>query len=329
MKFPIRHDHGPTLSAVHRPISRRSSHAARSDDGITLVEVLVSFLVLMIVIIPLTYLLTSEVQQAASSKNQVAALGLAEKWVEYLSTAEDPPPALGSLAVDTDKPLIPKLPNGTPVPSTTIGGTTFLIRSEYKWSGTQTPGAPVPDLCTSGGAQVLDLTVTVSWNSANQQVTDTTILNFPAPGIPQYGFYRLQVSPQTMNDLGGNLWSDRVQAIPVTITPFTAGPVLGTPVTVYPDQYGCVFAELSPGTYTVGVADPVSGLPAPGDAYGSPSFVQNYATDGVTTEPTAVNLATTASPVHDHGRGDQCTGQRRLRRGHDHRTQLPLGDGHR
>jgi hypothetical protein len=213
---------------------------------------MVALLVLMITMVPLGYLVTNEVHQAASAKDSLAALGIAEKWVEILGTAQDPPPNLGSLAVDADKPLIPKLPSppcvsNCSVPTETRGGTKFTIRAEYTWTGTQT-GHTAPDLCSaSGGAKVLNLQVTVYWGS-DQQITDTTVLNYPAPGIPQYGFYQLQISGDSgTNDALGNPWSQsdgtgRVQAIPVKFTP----PSPGSPVTIYPDQYGCVFAELSP-----------------------------------------------------------------------------------
>ena len=69
------------------------------------------------------------------------------------------------------------------------------------------------------------------------------ILDYPGAGYSQYGFYQLQISgADGVNDVGGDALSDRVQAVPVTFTP----PSPGSPVTIYPDSYGCVFAELSP-----------------------------------------------------------------------------------
>ena len=93
----------------------------------------------------------------------------------------------------------------------------------------------------------------MSWGG-NQHVTDTTVLNYPPPGIPQYGFYQLQIlGDSSANDLpppvGGDTWSSRVQAIPVTFTPTG-----GASVTTYPDRYGCVFAELIPLTTSLTTA---------------------------------------------------------------------------
>jgi type II secretory pathway pseudopilin PulG len=257
----------------------------------TLVEVMVALVLLLITMLPLGYLVTNEVHQAATAKDRLAALGVAEKWVEILGTAQDPPPKSGSLAVDTGRQLIPQLPNGTSVPTATVGGTVFTILAEYDWTGTQDAKTP-PDLCSSGGAQVLNLQVTVSWGRG-QQVTDTTILDYPPPGIPQYGYYQLQFAGATRSsDVSGNSWSSRVRAIPVTFTALTPPVSPPPPVTVYPDQYGCVFAELIPGNYTVGVTDPSAGTPT-GTSFGSPSFVENLATDGNhnPNEPTSLTVA--------------------------------------
>ncbi|HEX3839385.1 MAG TPA: prepilin-type N-terminal cleavage/methylation domain-containing protein [Acidimicrobiales bacterium] len=275
-----RHDEPAGNRRISSP--RRASRRPRDQSGYSLIEVMVALVLLLVTMIPLGYLVTNEVHQAASAKDSLAALGISEKWLEILGTAQDPPPRSGSLAVDTGRPLIPIRPDGTPLPNNgteSRGGTTFTVRAEYTWTGTQDINT-APNLCTSGGAQVLNLQVTVNWG-LNQHITDTTVLDYPPPGIPQYGFYQLQVSGDTTaNDLGGNAWSSRVQAIPVTFTPTG-----GTGVTIYPDQYGCVFAELNPGTYSVSVANPVAGSPLAGNTYGNPSFVQNLATDGTTAEP--------------------------------------------
>ena len=55
------------------------------DEGVTLIEVVVAFVVLMIALIPLSYLFTTSVIQAGQSNNQQTALSIAEQWVETLS----------------------------------------------------------------------------------------------------------------------------------------------------------------------------------------------------------------------------------------------------
>ena len=80
---------------------RRCRDGGRGDAGMTLVEVVVAFAVLLLVLLPITYLLASTVDQAASTKNQLSGLDIAEKWVEILGSAQDPPPKDGNLQVAT------------------------------------------------------------------------------------------------------------------------------------------------------------------------------------------------------------------------------------
>ncbi len=129
---------------------------------------------------------------------------------------------------------------------------------------------PKPNLCTSGTPQLLKLTVTVSWgpNADQNSVQDSEMINYPPFGVQTLGFLALQITgDSTASDAQGNPWSERVTAIPVTFT----GPQV---LNLYPDAYGCVFAQVKPGTYTVSIGQPVSGTPS-GSTYGSPVFVAN------------------------------------------------------
>jgi Tfp pilus assembly protein PilV len=139
-------------------------------------------------------------------------------------------------------------------------------------SGTTVKQNPKPNLCTSGTPQLLKLTVTVSWgpNADANQVQDSVMINYPPFGVQTLGFLALQFSGDSAaSDAQGNPWSERVTSIPVTLS----GPQV---LNLYPDPYGCVFAQVKPGTYTVSVGQPVSGYPA-GSTYGSPVFVANAA----------------------------------------------------
>ena len=134
-------------------------------------------------------------------------------------------------------------------------------------NATQTPK---PNLCTSGTPQLLKLTVTVSWgpNADVNNIQDSVMLNYPPSGVQTLGFLALQFTGDSAaSDAEGNPWSERVTAIPVTIS----GP---ENLTLYPDQNGCVFAQVLPGNYSVTVANASTGTPA-GTTYGSPSFVAN------------------------------------------------------
>jgi hypothetical protein len=152
-------------------------------------------------------------------------------------------------------------------------------------TGKMTQGGAVsqntqPDLCTSGTPQLLKMRMQVGWgpNSDTNNVGDSVILNYPPNGIQTLGFVALQFTGDTTAiDNQGNPWSERVQAPPVTLTPSIAGQL--QTLTIYPDSYGCAFAQVLPtgagtGTYTVSVANASSGTPA-GSTYGTPSFVSN------------------------------------------------------
>ncbi len=135
--------------------------------------------------------------------------------------------------------------------------------------------------------------MTVGWgpNSDTNNVQDSVILNYPPSGIQTLGFIALQFTGDVAAlDAQGNPWSERVQAPPVTIT----GP---QNLTIYPDNYGCAFAQVLPSTvgntYTVSVANASSGVPA-GSTYGSPSFVANTTgtvTNHVLQQPTSESLS--------------------------------------
>jgi hypothetical protein len=115
----------------------------------------------------------------------------------------------------------------------------------------------------------------VSWgpNADANNVKDSILLNYPPSGVQTLGFLALQMQGDTTasdTQSPSAAWSSRVQAIPVTISGTQTLP------TLYPDSYGCVFAQLEPGTYTVSVGQPTNGYPA-GTSYGSPPFVANAA----------------------------------------------------
>ncbi len=360
----------------------------------TLVEVMVAFVVLMIALIPLSYLFTTSLIQAGQAKNQQTALSIAEKWTEILSNVTPPVNCYGEVNVDqTSAPIGTAAPSTTPIGtsiganlatqtiikvasttgfaaapaqaliatttglhlvtysaltattltipinsgtgtivnagcpvtqpsvSETRGGTSYLLNAEYEWTTVQNAGNnSKPNLCQSGTPQLLKLLVTVSWgpNADVNNVQDSIILNYPPSGIQTLGFIALQMSgDSSANDSQGNPWSERVQAPPVTITGVGAGL---QNLTIYPDSYGCAFAQVLPtsaGTsYTVSVGNASSGIPA-GSSYGTPSFVANAAgtvTNHILQQPTteqqtavAVNigavtkLSATNFPGYDQG----------------------------
>ena len=87
------------VERAKRMIERAS---ARSDSGVTLIEVVIAFTVLMVTLIPLSYLFTSTVIQAGQSTNQQTALSIAEQWVETLSNVTPPVNTYGEVAVGSN-----------------------------------------------------------------------------------------------------------------------------------------------------------------------------------------------------------------------------------
>ena len=322
-----------------------------------------AFTVLMVALIPLSYLFTTAIESAGQSANQQTALSIAERWTEVLSNATPPVNSYGEVAVDTqDYPHAPapsaatttaagssvgknlnavssitvasaanfaaatttvpqtvQVTTGTtspittsvnytaiagntltcasspcsptsavmssstsdPIaqstiatPSETRGGTAYALKAKYSWATAQSSATgTTPDLCTSGTPQLLKLTMYVSWgpNADANNVQDSVLLNYPPAGVQTLGFIALQMSGDTTASDTQNPsapWTSRVQAIPVTISGQQPA------FTLYPDSYGCVFAQVQPGSYTVAVGQPSSGFPS-GTTYGNPVFVAN------------------------------------------------------
>ena len=99
----------PTLGPHHRrrcaPAPPNGPRVDAGDDGVTLIEVMVAFVVLMVALIPLSYLFTTSLIQAGQSKNQQTALSIAERWTETLSNTSPPVnPNSGAVIVDTTEP---------------------------------------------------------------------------------------------------------------------------------------------------------------------------------------------------------------------------------
>ena len=109
----------------------------------------------------------------------------------------------------------------------------------------------------------------------HNNVQDSVVIDYPPSGIQTLGFIALQVNgDSTALDSQGNPWSTRVQAPPVTVTQTSGLPTQKT-LTIYPDQNGCAFAQVEPGTYTVALNNATTGQPFSNDTYGSPPFVEN------------------------------------------------------
>jgi len=238
-----------------------------------------AIIILLVVTLPMTYLLTSVIGQAANSHQRLTALSLAEQWVEKLSntTPESNPSGPGPLVGQVEHMV-----------TTTLAGVTYTVTAEYQWAVPQSSSvAAAPNLCLNPQVpQLLNLAVTAAWNPS-ESVVDTVNVDYPPVGVQTDGFVALSIEGDTgAADTLGETWAQRVQHVEVTFQPIVNGVASGSAIgPVNPDGYGCVFVELSPGAYSVSVTSSDN------------DFVTNHfasGTDGPVLDPV---IASTASPV--------------------------------
>ncbi len=241
--------------------SRRPRRPGTCGDeaGFTLIEIIVAFTILLIVLVPVASLLSNSIGQAASARQRLTALSLAEQYLELLNNTPFGPSTVNRT------PTIPALPKiATPTPILQKAGVVrssvaYDVYAEFNWASA---GGKTPDLCTSGlTPKVIDLQVTVRWSHATQRVTDTTVINYPPSGLEPYGFLAVQVNGDPAGgppaDASGSSWSSRVQTVPVKLQSLTAT-TGSTTRTVGPNSYGCAFEEVPPGNYNVALSNPAS-----------------------------------------------------------------------
>jgi len=227
-----------------------------------LLEVVLSISLLLLIIVPMSYLFTNVIGRSNAARQSVTAIQLADSLVEQLNYTGPPNDANGQPEVGIS------LAEGTP----TVAGTKYTETALFSWSPA---GSGTPDLCTSGLAPELLLQVTVTW-SPNHTITDSTLLNYPPSGVITEGFLGIQVNGDPAGsppaDATGIPWSNRVQHVPIQVS----GTNLASSYNVTPASNGCKFLELTTGTYTVQVG---SGPTA--------SYTANYNEQASETQPTS------------------------------------------
>jgi hypothetical protein len=270
---------------VRRPSCR---HCRRDDQGISLIEVVLSITILLLVLVPVSYVLNSVLLDAGSAVSQTAALSVAEGAIENLNNSGPPSNADGTPQVGVN------LNEGTK----TEAAVTYSVSARFDW-------ATIPasaNLCTAGTIpQVVSLLVTVTWGSDNT-VTDSAILNYPPASVPTNGFIAQQINGDPAGNPGtqdatGNTWGGaggRVTGVPVTFTPQT-----GSPITIDADTNGCAFLQVPPtllngvndaGTYTVTIGPD----PTPVQYVAPGSTASTVISSGLTV---TTNQVTTSSPA--------------------------------
>ena len=259
---------------------RAQAVGARSrcdDDGVSLIEVLVAFVVLLIVMLPMGILLTHVSNEAAVTRQRQAALQLADSWIEVLSNST--PPTGSDRAVMTNVPAAPVVAAGVQTPQPTLAGTTFAVTANY--TEALVNGVGQSDLCADGlppspsHPGVIQLQVRVTWDQGRYSAADSTNISYPKPGLQTQGFLAVDVSNDGLTDKFGNSATTRLEAQPVTIQQQGSSPTLSpNPLTLYPDANGCVFAQVPVGTYDVMLNPPSANTPSSFVGWpGSPAFV--------------------------------------------------------
>jgi Tfp pilus assembly protein PilV len=289
----------PASPFAGRSRLRARLHDDRSDDGISLIEVVVAFLILIVTLVPLTYVLNAALSGSVNARQREAALQLADSWIEILSNSTPPTGPNGNVLTNT--PQTPTAPAGAIAPKSTFAGTPFTVTANYSFQSVNQTGQS--DLCTDeeppspSHPGVIQLQVTVTWDKQTQSLTDTTNINYPKPGLQTEGFLAVQVSNSASDDIHGNSSQTRVAAIPITVS----GGGLGSPLTLKPDANGCAFAQVPQGTYTVQVGQPPNGLLA--GYIGTPPFVDATGNSSPASFNEQVNVTseTTASVTFDEG----------------------------
>lgn len=219
----------------------------------TLIELVIAFAILMVILVPIALLLTNVIGQASTARQKLTALSLAERCLEKLNNTG---PTLTQGVPETGVPILENSHcfSVSPVVETTIS---YNVHAEFTW---ETAQGSHPNLCTTSVTpSLIEAKVWTTWIHT-QTVTDTTLLDYPPPGLPTDGFIAVAVNGTPVGsppvDASGRSWATRVQTVPVTITRS------GFSVTLYPNTYGCVFEEVpAPDSYTVTAANPTSASP--------------------------------------------------------------------
>ena len=191
--------------AVARQRTADRASGRVGDDGVSLIEVLVAFVVLMVALVPLSYLFTTSLISAGQSKYQQEALSIAEKWVETLSNVTPPVNSYNEVNVGKQLP-----PAGPGAGSTTVStGSGFTVNS-----GLTTPTSVAVAATTS---------LAVATSAVPQSVT---IATSAGPDIVTYTGQTYNGSQQIVSLTGMSGWS--------SVETVVAGAAITQPTVVTP-----------------------------------------------------------------------------------------------
>ena len=232
-------------------VTRREMRDAtgRSYDqlGFGLMEVVIAMALLLGIVLPMSYLLGSVLQQTGDTKASIAAGLIAEQQLEQAHSVLSAAMTAGASSVCTPtNGTGPDLPCTIPEGNVTVQNFTYSISLYFQWydiSGTT-------DVCTSGQLpQVVLAQVTVSWGPTLRSVSQSSVINLPYIATnPLNGFLAVQVNAADGTGSQGVLVTATNSAASYTNSGYT-------------DAQGCAFLTVpaaSPG-YTVALTAPSGG----------------------------------------------------------------------
>ena len=151
---------------------RRIHHRLASDDGLTLVEMLVALVILMITILALTSTLITSLRAMYENEVRVRANALANELLEELQAQ-----AWNELGA------------GTETSTESRGGVTYAISTDIEW---------VDDESTADADDYLQFTVTLTWETFGRErsVTHSAYRSPPLVDPSPLAIRSLQVEPE-------------------------------------------------------------------------------------------------------------------------------------
>jgi prepilin-type N-terminal cleavage/methylation domain-containing protein len=210
-----------------------------SEDGLTLVELLVAMTIFTMVALSLAYTLQNALVTTRDARNRVQAANLAARELEIVrndfGATTTAPGTLGATSTVTNPHALPGQAAGQPL---RVDGTDYTVVRHVEWL----PGGTGSDPCDGGSAisyPSIGVNVKVTWNAmrGTKPVESNTILTPPKNTLnTPTAFVAVKITGASGTGLGG---------VPVTLS----GPA-GSPVVTSADDGCAVFALTTMGTYS-------------------------------------------------------------------------------
>jgi hypothetical protein len=173
---------GPTGEAMGRTrsLDTPAGPPARSrEEGVTLMEVVLSATLLLVVLVPSTVLLQTSSSLLSVNKAKVVAANLASGQLEADRAAADGAPWTGT-------PAVPDLPTPVSPVQVPTGGGSYTVSQVAGWCAESTNGAGTTWTTytglPAGNPPAYTVTVTVGWPVGSHDVSAAETLTTP-PGV--------------------------------------------------------------------------------------------------------------------------------------------------